>query len=144
MRTRVVGLLLLLALGAWVDGVAGRGDPPKGLTDAEISRRLVGKWAAEEGVEGGPKVRGTTRYKDDGTLEAEGTVEAGGKSLTIRLSGTWKVADGMIIATVTKTSAPDLLPEGHVSKDRVLSIDEKALRYKTETGKESVRRRVKE
>jgi len=33
---------------------------------------------------------------------------------------------------------------GHVSKDKVLSIDDKLLKFKTEDGKEKVRKRVNE
>jgi hypothetical protein len=144
MRCVIVGVLLLFGSGALAGWAAGREDPPKKLTDAEISKLLVGKWAVEEGAEKGPKIKGANHYKKDGTIEAEATIEAGGETLKVTLSGTWKVMDGLIIATVTKTSAPELIKEGHVSKDQVISIDDKMLRYKTERGKESTRKRVKE
>jgi hypothetical protein len=64
--------------------------------------------------------------------------------LKIAVSGTWKVSDGVIIATVTKTNVPELIKEGIVTKDRVLSLDEKLLKLEAEDGKEQVRKRVKE
>lgn len=144
MRGGVVGVLLLLSSGVLAGRATGGEDPPKKLTDAEIRKLLVGKWAVEEGAGKGPKLKGMTHYKADGTFEGEATLEGGGKSLKITVSGTWKVMDGMIVDTVTKTSAPELIKKGHVSKDRVLSIDDKVLRYKTETGKESARKRIKD
>lgn len=144
MRTWVVGAIILsvsLALSGWAKGHAGT---PKKLPDAEISKLLTGKWAVEYDDGNGPKVKGLNHYKKDGTLDATGTVTVGEKSLEIAISGTWKVLDGTIIATVTKTNVPELIKEGHISKDQVLLIDEKLLKFKGENGKERVHKRVNE
>ena len=134
----------LLALAVITNAAVGFDDPPKKLTDAEISKLLVGKWTVEDSNDKGLKIKLTVKYAKDGTFETEATLTAGEKSLNLMLSGTWKVTDGMIIATVTKTGAPDLFKEGHVSKDQVLAIDEKTIKYKTEKGKEVVYKRAKE
>ncbi len=144
MQRIVLVIPVLLAFGMLPSSAIGREDPPKKLTDEQISKLLVGKWAAEEGGEKGPKVKGTTYYKKDGTYEAEGKITNGEKSLSITFSGTWKVVDGMIVGRMTKSYIPELLKEGKVYKDQVLSIDDKILKFKTEDGKESVRKRIKE
>jgi hypothetical protein len=139
MRDRVVALIILsipIALIGWSHDHAGA---QQKQTDAEISKLLIGKWAAEE-----PKIKGVNHYKKDGTLDVTGTLTLGDQSLKIVISATWKVSDGMIIATVTKTNVPELIKEGHVSKDQVISIDEKLLKFKTERGDEKVRKRVRE
>ncbi|HEV3437325.1 MAG TPA: hypothetical protein VG122_08200, partial [Gemmata sp.] len=76
--------------------------------------------------------------------DAEATIEAGQNTLKITVSGTWKVKDGVIIATVTKTSAPELIKEGLVSKDTVISIDDKVFKYKDMGGKEKSQKRMKD
>lgn len=144
MRGVNVAVLILFGFGS-VAGWSARGDdPPKKLTDAEISKLLIGKWVVEDGTEKGPRIKGTNHYKEDGVLDTEATIEANGKTIKVTLSGNWKVKDGIIVATVTKTSTPELIKEGHVSKDQVISIDDKMLKYKSEKGKESVRKRVKD
>jgi hypothetical protein len=79
----------------------------------------------------------------DGTLDAEAVIGEGDKSFKVVLSGTWKVSEGVIIGTVTKTNVPDLIVEGFVTKDQVVSLDDKLLTYKTENGKENSRKRIK-
>ena len=116
-------------------------DEKSELTDARIKERLIGKWYGEEG---GGKVKGTTEYKNDGTFEGEASLEVGDQKLKIEVSGKWKVSEGHIVATVESSNPPGAIPPGRTTKDQVLSIDEKELKYKTEKGKVSVRKRVKE
>jgi hypothetical protein len=138
-------ILVLLAAGAVTGWANGHDDPPKKLTDAEISKLLVGKWSIEEGGDKGPKIKGTENYKKDGIVEAEATVDDGKNApLKISLSGTWKVMDGVIVTKVTKSNVPDLIPEGHVSKDTVISIDDKEIKYKSEGGQEKTHKRLKD
>jgi hypothetical protein len=109
MRNWVVGSIILstpMALIGWANAHA---DTQRKLTDAEISKLLVGKWAVEEGDEKGPKIKGLNHYKKNGTLDATGTLTVGEKSLKIVLSRTWKVSDGLIIARVTKSNVPELI-----------------------------------
>jgi hypothetical protein len=140
----VVGIFILLASGTLTGLASGRVDPPKKQTDAEISKFLVGKWVVDEGGDKGPKIKGTEHYKKDGTIEAEATIDDGNTPLKITVSGTWKVMDGAVIATVTKSSAPDLIKVGLVSKDQVISIDDKEYKYKSEGGQEKTQKRLKE
>lgn len=125
------------------NGTTPTTDEPKTLTDAEIKRLLVGKWFEEIDDEG-VKAKATSHYKKDGTFATDGTFDDGKKSLRIGASGTWKVSDGAIIRTVTKTSVPELINVGHVGKDQVLSIDDKVLKCKWENGRENMSTRVQE
>jgi hypothetical protein len=62
----------------------------------------------------------------------------------VAISGTWKVADGVVTETVTKSNVPDLIKEGLVSKDKVISVDDKEYKYKDEMGKEKSHKRKKD
>lgn len=110
------------------------------LTDEEITKKLVGKWdetLEQEGVKG--KV--TLEYKKDGVLEAEGTLEIGGKEVKIKVTCKWKVEKGELIETIEKAEPEGLIPAGTVTKDKVLSIDDKTCTYKDEMGKEHTKTR---
>ena len=109
------------------------------LTDAEIAKRLIGKWS---GVESGGRVKGITDYKKDKTFQGTATLQLGEMTIKIAISGTWKVVDGYIIGKITKSSEEMIVKPGHVAKDLVLSIDDNVLTYKTDSGKKSIRNRV--
>lgn len=127
-------LCILVGLG----GCSGVGEgASKELTDSEISKMLIGEWAAE-----GDNMSGVNHYQKDGTLKATGTISVNGSSIDISLLGSWKVSNGTIIATVTETNVPQIIREGHTSKDKVIAIDDKRLVYVTEDGKESTRKRI--
>jgi hypothetical protein len=118
-------------------------DDAKKLTDEQITKLLLGKWAIEED-EMGVKVKGTQNYMKEGKFEAEATIEAGKQTFKLTLSGTWKVKDGSVIETITKSSNPDAIPEGKESKDKVISIDDKTYKFKDEKDKERTVKRLKD
>jgi hypothetical protein len=143
MRTSIVGVITLLTIGAMADWASSRDDPPKKQTDEEITKLLIGKWTSELS-ENGVTIKSTTVYKKDGKMEFTATLTVQDKTIPISLEATWKVSKGMLLATVTKTNVPEMMKEGHMEKDQVLSVDEKAFRYKSEKGKERVQTRTKE
>ena len=140
MRSRLlVGIAVVLSLSvvraAWAD------EPAKKPSDADLAKRIVGKWSEEEQLQGGGTSKAMTTYRKDGTFTGEGTITRQGKSLTVKVSGTWKVTDGTLIETVEKCE-PALIPKGKIFKDRILSVTDKVLKVKTEKGKEIVKMRV--
>jgi hypothetical protein len=158
MRSRMVGMFTLFvacmlagALSAHDDPPKKQTDPPKKQTDEEIAKLLIGKWDVDEGDgQKEAKIKGWVKYKKEGKFDKEGkldveaTVDLGKTSLKLTLSGTWKVADGFIIVTITKSDSPDSIKEGLVSKHKVDSIDEKQLKYKDEMDRAKVLQRAKE
>jgi hypothetical protein len=143
MRSFCVAILILF--GSTIPASANAGQDVPKLSDAAISKALVGKWSEEVSADGA-KATGTMHYMNDGTLKLEGTIVVGRRSWEVKASGTWKVSDGVLITTISKTSAPDLLEVGSVSKDPVISIDDKVFRFRDmdRDGVESMQRRVKE
>jgi hypothetical protein len=143
MRIRLMGAVFVAMM--LVGLVSAREDPPKKQTDEEIGKLLVGKWIIDEGDgQKEPKIKGSLTYKKDGTVDLEASLDIGKDSFKIALSGTWKVKEGVIVATVTKTNNPDLVKEGVVSKDKVISVTDKELKYTDEMGKEKLHKRMKD
>jgi len=146
MKVKSFGVLVLFTSFTITGPAFGHEDKANKQTDEEITKLLVGKWTVDEG-DGvkEPKIKGTMNYKKDGTVDAEATIDAGKQTFKISLSGTWKVKEGVLISTVTKTNAPELIKEGHVSKDTVVSIDDKEFKYKEEKSEKlKVEKRMKE
>jgi hypothetical protein len=139
-----MGMLLAFGMCLLVGAANGRDDTPKKLTDEQISKLLVGKWLVDLEEGNGVKIKGSTTYKKDGAVDAEATIQLGDKTIKMNVSGTWKVKDGTIISTVTKTSNPDIIKEGLITKDKVVSIDDKSLKYTSEDGKEREEKRAKD
>jgi hypothetical protein len=138
----LTAIFVTMAVTGWLYAFE---DPPKKQSDEEVNKLLVGKWIVDEGDgQKEPKIKGSVTYKKDGTVEVEATLDFGKESLKIILEGTWKVKDGVITATVTKTSHPELIKEGHVSKDKLISVSDKELKYKDEMGKEKLHKRMKD
>jgi hypothetical protein len=143
---------IAIAIAAtWSLAVPAAGADDKKPTDEEITQKLVGKWEVEDTVENTKiKIKGTTTYKKDGTLEAAANFDLGDQKIDIKVSGTWKVKDGIVTETVTKSSRPEIVKEGTSTRDTVISIDDKAYKFKAgpgkdgKEGKQMVARRVKE
>jgi hypothetical protein len=145
MRIRLLGIVVCFAALTLTNWLSAREDTPKKQSDEEIGKLLVGKWIVDEGDgKTEPKIKGILNYKKDGTVDVDATLDFGKESLKISVSGTWKVKDGIIVATVTKTSHPELIKEGLVSKDKVISVTEKELKYKDEMGKEKLHKKMKD
>ena len=114
-----------------------------GADDAAITKQLIGKWTTC--LTGGSATApdGHVRYVPGGSFAAEGKVSLGeGVTTDVKVDGTWKVTEGAIVHTVTKSSHPGLAPVGAVMKERVVSIDDKQMTIKRGTGKERERKRV--
>lgn len=132
----VVGLCTGLALAA-------SGSVRPELTDEEITTKLVGKWE-EEFNEDNVKGKATIEYKKDGTASADGNIEVNGQNIKFKITATWKVKDKELNFTFDKVEPEGLIPAGTVSKDKILTIDDKTCTYKDERGKEKKMTRLKD
>jgi hypothetical protein len=137
----LVGVLLLVLTLVYVTGRAD--EPAKKLSDAAITKLMVGKWY-EERKEKGLEVNGTETFRNDGTFSGEATFKRQGQTLKVAVTGSWKVVDNVLTVTI-ETCNPPVIKKGRVSRDQVLSVTEKEFRYKyKEDGKERVKSRVVE
>jgi hypothetical protein len=139
MDTRKTGwALLVCCLFAGVT-LAGTAD----VADKDITEKIVGKWS-EEINEDGVKGKATMEYKKDGTMTGEGTLEVNGQNIKVTIECKWKAENGNLVVTFEKVTPDGLIPQGHVSKDKILSIDDKSCTYKDEKGKERKMTRLKD
>ncbi len=114
-------------------------ETPTKMPDAQITELLVGKWAIDFQL-----MKGSHHYTKDGSFYVDASIKDLDKWLQLSMAGTWKVSDGVLIETITKTNMPELLKVGHVSRARVVFIDQSTLRFRGDDGKEIVRQRVKD
>jgi hypothetical protein len=138
----IFGLVLLLLVAPAYPAYADSPNQEKPLPDSQISQLLQGKWRAEENGSAA-RILAVQDYRNDGTLVTIGTMTVAGRSVPLALSGVWKVVDGYIVATLEESNIPQIRP-GLVTRDYVLSIDGSKLRYRTDSGKVSIRNRLRE
>src|SRR5262249_10545636 len=100
----------------------------------------VGKWSWEETHPSGAKAKASTTSKEDGTFEGAAVIEFQGQTVRIRVSGTWKVENGMLTETI-KESDPADLPDKKAT-DKILSISKTLWKRKTEKGQVMEKKRV--
>jgi uncharacterized protein (TIGR03066 family) len=135
MLSLVVALLFSVSLST-------RADDPKQQSDKEITEKLVGKWVIEIN-EGGVSGKGYSTFKKDLSFEFSAKLKAGGQTVELEISGTWKVEKGEMTSTVAKSNNPTP-KKGDVTKDKVIQVDDTTLKLKNEKGEVETYKRVKE
>ena len=101
-------------------------------TDTEATRLLVGSWTRDDPA----FVTGMT-LKVDGTFTSEGTFATRNGPITIKVEGKWHVKDGILVEELTRSSHPNIVPVGHISRDTLLSVTQKEYRFRTVDAKEA-------
>jgi hypothetical protein len=126
-----LGLVVAASFLALAASAEGREEKKK-LSDAEITKLLVGQWSWQGEVKAADKtakVKAVGNYKKDGTFSMEVTAVVDTATLKDTYSGTWKVADGAIEFVLTEVKAPGnpKLKVGDKGKDRVVALNETTL-----------------
>jgi hypothetical protein len=109
---------------------------PKKLSDAEISKLMMGKW------ENNFKLNNITintveTFKKDGTLERVDTINGNQK---VHIKATWEVKNGKL-TTVVVEGFPG---KGTKVSGKVISIDDKTQRLEMDAGADVTKTRLKE
>lgn len=131
------GIALVLCFG----GVFAQGIRYE-ITDKEITEKIIGKWS-EDINDDQVKGKANLEYKKDGTMTGDGTLEVGGQNIKFTIECKWKVENGELAVTFVKITPEGLIPPGTVSKDKILTIDDKGCTYRDEKGKERKMTRVR-
>jgi hypothetical protein len=111
------------------------------LADAEIDRRLVGKWRAEYVLKG-VNVTSQTEYRADGTFTANAACRRGTLAYDAVIQGTWTVKDSQLTETCTKCAPSDFAKAGDKSTDTVLAINDTQFKYRGSNGIERMKVRI--
>lgn len=93
--------------------------------DEEIAKLFVGKWNRQ--MPPGSKDRATTTFDRDGTFSGVGRVADG--KIEYKAEGKWRIENGVLIEEITKSSHPERVPAGTVSKDTLISVTKDEFRY---------------
>ena len=109
--------------------------------DAVYKDKLIGTWI-QVLKENGASMKATLTYTKEGVLDIDAVVEIDGKKIPMIASATWKIENGFLIVAITKTSNPQFVPRGLISKEPIIEITEKVFKYKTSSGEISTQTKV--
>jgi hypothetical protein len=130
-KTIIISLLLITTIVA------------ETITDDSFKEKIIGKWEIKIDKENF-KLKGHYIYKEDGTLKSEATLMSSNTKLEFNLSGTWKVKEGNFTTTILKSNYPEVVPVGLSTTDKIIFINQKEFKYKTQTGSISVQTKLKQ
>jgi len=105
------------------------------LTDADIRQKIVGLWGINFTYPDGYSVYGSVTISSDGTFRGKTIIWDHEPKGSLTVEGAWEVRDGFIIETVTNSSDPSLAEVVKVTKDAVISLDDKQFVYSNEIEK---------
>ena len=111
------------------------------LTDAEISNKIVGVWRVNETAPSGVSSSGTVSVFKDGSVTCGVKYVRGTRDLLMSYTASWQVENGYLIEAIKTTSNSNLLAVGFVTRDKVLSLDDRKFIFETESGHKIVRER---
>lgn len=103
-------------------------EPPD---DTMTSKLMIGSWTCQK-EETSPE--GGFTFYSNGTFISYGVFVFGEQQIRIDVEGTWEVQNGVLIEQIKKSSHPDLVPVGLITRDTLLEVTNKVYRYKAEDG----------
>jgi len=117
-------------------------EPQTHPTDAEIRQKIVGTWLVDTRLANGNSVVGTEAILVSGVITSKATLTLGDKKEELEFTGKWQVKDGYLIETVEKSNTKRI-PIGKITRDKVITLNDKTYVYETESGKTVTRERSK-
>ena len=122
-----------------ISGLLSAREPRKLMKDDGISRKLLGTWLVHAAWKPAPvptHCDGMEIYTPDGKVAVQGTltVAAIDKNL-FEYEATWKIENGFLIETLTKSSLPKVFRVGATTRDKIIRIGNRKLTYRTEFGR---------
>ena len=109
--------------------------------DKEHASKLVGTWVVP------PKQSlksAKVTFRADGTFKGFVVLSIGGRDVTVRDEGKWKIENSMLITEITKCDQPEMFPVGTVTRDTIVSVTDTQYRVRTKDGVEEYRTRGRE
>jgi hypothetical protein len=102
--------------------------------DRDAVKLLIGSWAVPN-----DEYSGGFTFRADGTYSMFGVFRVRYRNLRVDAEGKWSIKNGILIEEVTKSSPPETLLVGTITRDTLLSVTDKEYRYRTEQGAEQSR-----
>jgi hypothetical protein len=111
-------------------------------TDDEIRQRIVGTWLVDTRLSNGNSIIGTEAILVSGIITSKATLTIGDNKEELEFTGIWQVKDGYLIETVKKSNT-ERIPVGKITRDKVITLDDKVYVFQTESGRTVTRKRSK-
>jgi hypothetical protein len=105
-------------------------------SDADAAKLLVGTWIIPRAQYPAWSKDGAFVFHSNGTFTSYGIFAIRGGDLRVDIQGKWRVKDGVLIEEVTKSSQPQIIRAGLVTRDILLAVTDKEYRYRTARGSE--------
>lgn len=106
-------------------------EPPD---DAAASKLLIGSWTLPKELTTSFALKGGFTFKSKGTFMSYGVFFIDGKRVRINVEGTWTISNGVLVEKITKSSHPTIPPVGLITRDTLITVNEKEYRFRTEDG----------
>lgn len=114
-------------------------------SDAAIAAKLVGKWQVEYKDKDGKRLSiGWTVYAKNGMASSRSITKKDGKEINLVLEAKWSVVKGVLTTAITNSSDPKIVKVGSVTKDRLMAIGDRYMKYTDPDGKVIVEYRLPE
>lgn len=134
---------LLLVVAAALCTQPAFAQQPRRVTDEFLSQRIVGKWQVEYFDEKTKrKAIGWTVYSDRGLAASRSVAKIDGETTHVILQARWRIENGVLITTITKSSHPEIVKVASVTRDRLTMLTEKRMQYIDQDGKTITELRV--
>ena len=100
--------------------------------DAVLAKALIGTWSFNTYWGTGPQkdsMYASTTYEPGGIMHCESRITTPEGERTVTGTGTWRVQDRHVVWTINTSTAPDILPIGLSSSDKIIRITETKFTY---------------
>jgi hypothetical protein len=112
-----------------------------GMSDQELTKKLVGTWIADE-MRDGYRLYGETDFHRDGVQSGNGVVHTvNGTTTTMSFSGSWSVRNGQLVSRGEMMTNNLHNPESYDSEDRIERVTDSELILVDKEGARTVRHR---
>ena len=141
MKTKYLVIIFsLISIGlpfAW-----SASEPQHHLTDDEIRQKIVGTWLVNNHFSNGNSLMVTERILSNNSVATKATFTIGEHKEELEYNATWRVKDGYLIETVTKSNSKQV-PLGKITRDKVITLNDNVYVCQTESGKTITEQRSK-
>jgi hypothetical protein len=132
----LVAFCLSVHLASLGQSAPATNQPP---SDAEIHRTIIGTWGGDRNDR-----HARLTFASNGTCISTNWVTGGQvRNFVSYAESTWRVQNGVLISTITKTTDPALCPLGSVWRTRFLLINEPGMVGVTQFGNTNTVARIK-
>lgn len=109
-----------------------------GKSDAENAKLLVGTWVGVHDENDFVKESQYT-YFADGNFTSYAVFASPESDSKVEVDGAWKVENGFLIETISKSSDPEYPKVGDTFRDKIITLTEHAFHYESQSGREHAR-----